>query len=102
MTSALGQSMKNRTLVGLALLSAFGCAHESKPDTGPEGPVANNANEAWPTQPANVPLVSGEEILEACATAGSCSPEVGDLTPQERIGLIDLCVHDAVFSAERA
>lgn len=94
--------MKTSTLVCFALFAVSGCANESKPDTGPEGPVAENATEAWPTQPNDLAVLSSEELLEACATAGSCSPEVAALPAEARIGLIDLCLHDAVFSAERA
>jgi hypothetical protein len=68
----------------------------------PTGPIARSADEAWPGAPAGVAPVSEPQILDACETAGSCSAEVMAFDVQTRLALVDLCVFDAVFSAERA
>lgn len=94
----------NRSYLLLASLITFGCVSEAPDDNafGPEGPVAKNAAEAWPDAPLNVPPITEEEILSACSIAGSCSDEVMNLSPESRTGVTDLCIYDAVFSAERA
>lgn len=93
-------------LLSLALLlGASACSFESNDppaDTDPDGPVATHAAEAWPSAPSGVPVISAPQILSACNRAGECSPEVTSASPTVRTALVDLCVHDAVFSAERA
>jgi hypothetical protein len=94
--------MKNRPLVCLVIPFLLAACIDERPDPEPEYPVAANATEAWPTQPLHAPVISREGILLACATAGSCYPGAFEVTPYERTALIDLCVSDAAFSAERA
>ena len=103
---ALRAAMRNFPLLasGPALALAFqGCliATNDAPERDAP-PVANNAREAWPTVPQNVPALGAEQVLEACAIAGQCMPEAST-TPQETmLGLIDLCVSQIAWSAERA
>lgn len=88
-----------------ASLIALGCSSPAPDDSSsydPEGPVATSAAEAWPDAPAGIPAITEEEILGACSIAGACSDEVMKLDLDSRTGVTDLCVHDAVFSAERA
>ncbi len=95
--------MRNVTFGSLILVTlGVGCSNQTDPTPEPDAPVASNAAEAWPDQPAGVAPITEENILEACATSGACSAEVAALSPEERLGLIDICVYDAVFSAERA
>jgi hypothetical protein len=90
-------------LLGFALLGSLACsAPHDRVDDGAKGPVAHDANEAWPTRPADVPVLRVDDIANACATAGLCAPEVMELEPQTRAALVDLCVSDVIFSAERA
>ena len=67
-----------------------------------KGPVATDAAEAWPAAPTNVPVISAEDVLKACSIAGACSPEVMQDDVSTRMALVDLCVSDGIFSAERA
>jgi len=71
-------------------------------DPSPLGPVAHSAEEAWPEAPQAVPPITHEDIARACVVAGACIPENEGIDHESMLGLIDLCVHDAVFSAERA
>jgi hypothetical protein len=88
----------------LVLVSACGSSPDDggQPNPSGQGPVATNASEAWPTAPENVPGISSSDILRACSIAGSCSSEVSSYDTETRTGLVDLCVYDTVFSAERA
>ncbi|MBW2457908.1 MAG: hypothetical protein JRI68_25610, partial [Deltaproteobacteria bacterium] len=85
------------------LVSAPACLSEGEQlDPSPLGPVARSAEEAWPDAPPAVPTISHAEIAQACVVAGACIPDSVGLDHSGLLGLIDLCVHDAVFSAERA
>lgn len=91
-------------LVGAALL--LGACSSSVTDASgsaslnPDGPVAHNAAEAFPNKPSGVPALSNSEILQACLAAADCVPS--QYTQEQMLGLVQLCVHDAMFSAERA
>jgi hypothetical protein len=92
------------TLFGAALLlcacsSSVTDASGSAP-LNPEGPVAHNAAEAFPDEPSGVPALSNSEILQACLAAADCVPN--QYTQEQMLGLVQLCVHDVTFSAERA
>lgn len=110
MTSALAPGMNTKSLglpLTLSLLLAASACNSSIDDgdttLGPsQGPVATNAAEAWPDAPADVPAITPEGVLEACSIAGACSQEVMQYDTSTRTALIDLCVFDAIFSAERA
>jgi hypothetical protein len=110
MTSARAEAMNIKSfelpLMLSFVLGATACSSSSDDGTshlGPsKGPVANNATEAWPDAPSNVPAISADDILQACSLAGACSDEVMQLDLETRMGLIDLCVFDATFSVERA
>jgi hypothetical protein len=108
MTSAKSAGMTYRLsfskhpYFGFALLGCFACSSPHDRDAEPKGPVAHDASEAWPDQPSNVPVLAAEDVVNACAIAGACSPEVMDLDVATRAQLVDLCVSDVVFSAERA
>jgi len=47
-------------------------------------------------------MLSEEQLLEACSIAGTCSPEVMSLDLETRLALVDMCIGDLVYSAERA
>lgn len=93
-----------------ALLSALAACTTSDPeraDPRPIGPVAHDAAEAYPDAPTGVPALTREQIAEACNIAGRCA--VGTTTDDGTVisaplavALMDLCVHDLVYSAERA
>src|SRR5690606_22455858 len=67
--------------------------------TPPIGPVASNAEEAWPTKP-DVEPISATEIVRACATQVSCTAQASPDT--DRLLAVDLCVTQMIWSAERA
>lgn len=84
---------------------ALGACSSNVTDTSgaplsPEGPVASNAAEAFPDKPAGVPPLSNSEILQACLDAADCVQT--QYTQEQMLGLVQLCVHDVTFSAERA
>ena len=76
-----------------------GCQNSSGgAEEGPIGPVARNAQEAWPTRPTNVPVLTREEIAGACAHWVAC-------TLPENIGSgqgVGACVGNVTWSLERA
>ncbi|MEZ4225694.1 MAG: hypothetical protein R3B13_32380 [Polyangiaceae bacterium] len=98
-----------------ALLSLSACSSDPvEPATsGPIGPLASNAAEAWPDVPT-VPAITHEQIARACVRAAECIPNdlfqqcptcfssSGELTPDVVLALVNICVFDAKFSAERA
>lgn len=114
MNHAIQATSKRTLLVGLGalLLLPTGCFVEfgsspsdDDPDPtqlDPRGPVATNADEAWPTKPDSVPQLEEQQIAEACAMAGACIPDREQFTQQEMLALIELCVANAVWSGERA
>jgi len=105
---------------GLALLalistSAAGCVIESSdndddaaggsggsggtvPD--PEGPIAHDANEAWPKKPTNVPTVTPAELVTACVEFATCGAEESPST--DPMTVVSFCVAELAWSAERA
>ncbi len=90
-------------LLGSALV--LGACSGSVTDTSgaslsPEGPVASNAAEAFPDKPAGISALSRSEILQACLAAADCIQT--QYTQEQMLGLVQLCVHDVTFSAERA
>lgn len=95
---------KTTTTCFALALAAIGCGSIDQETKGPkpEGPIAENASEAWPKAPSAVPAISPVEIATACARAGECIPDLDTFTQQEKMALVDLCVFDATFSAERA
>jgi hypothetical protein len=97
--------MKATTFFGLmAPLAALACSAPSfeLDFTHGYGPVAHDANEAWPDAPTGLPVLTRDELLRACATAGACDPEVMGWDLDTRLGLVEICVDDLIFSAERA
>lgn len=97
--------MKRLSSILVLSLSLVGCSFEPDDDTSasdPKGPIATNAEEAWPSAPASVASFGAEQILAACSRAGECSAEVMAGDAATRTGLVDLCVYDVVFSGERA
>lgn len=103
-------------LAAVMALSACSSAPVEETPAGPVGPVAANAAEAWPDAPS-VPAVTHQQIAQACERAAECIPDTmiqpcvksgactdpqGKLSHEELLALIDLCVYDATFSAERA
>ncbi len=92
-------------LSGIFFALVVGACSSAATDTGgappsPEGPVASNAAEAFPDRPANVPVLSNSDILQACLAAADCVQT--QYTQEQMLGLVQLCVHDVTFSAERA
>jgi hypothetical protein len=85
----------------LAPLACGGSNEEPAPET-PIGPVAKNAAEAWPERPQNVPAISAKQIAEACVLQAACIPAEEGVDRNALRSLVDLCAHDAAFSAERA
>ncbi len=79
-----------------------GSTPDDSHDVGAHGAVAHDAAEAWPDVPNGVPVISTQDLLAACGRAGECAPEVMQLDQSQRLALVDLCLTDAVFSAERA
>ena len=98
-----------KTALKLGLLMTFATAttacgtakDEPQPDE-PLGPVASNAQEAWPEKPASVPAITAEQIARACVMQAACIPASEGHDRKTLQGLVDLCAHDAAFSAERA
>ncbi len=73
------------------------------PDRPPAavGPVASNAQEAWPDKPAGVPPLSAKQVAQACVRLAECLvPEEYNLSSLQFLLL--LCVADAAISAELA
>ncbi|MBK7585644.1 MAG: hypothetical protein IPI67_36345 [Myxococcales bacterium] len=89
-------------IVCLSTACSFRHDDDSPRLTDPEGPVAASAAEAWPKAPTQVPAIDEQAILDACALAGACAPEVTAEDKSTRVSLVQLCVSDMVFSAERA
>lgn len=90
------------------VLSLLACRHSSgldwtdRPachsDTAPPMPVAHDAEEAWPDRPTNVPTITLEQVVRACAAYGPCNIALhGDV-----LSAVAACVWSVEFSAERA
>ncbi len=86
------------------VLPAIACGQSAEEPTpaSPIGPVAKDAAEAWPEQPTNVPSISAKQIAEACVLQAACIPAEEGFDRKTLRALVDLCTHDAAFSAERA
>ena len=67
------------------------CVHDLQP-------TATSAEEAWPERPDAVPVLTGEQILEACAVSATCRP---DAPAGGTLWFLDNCVAAVLFNAER-
>jgi hypothetical protein len=67
----------------------------------PIGPVAHDADEAWPKRPANVPIITPEQIASACAELAACD-ELDPSSGMDRLAVVAFCVSQLTWSAERA
>jgi hypothetical protein len=67
----------------------------------PIGQVARSAEEAWPERPADVPVLTSEQIARACGSYTLCAVlEAGEAS--DPLLLIDFCVAQITWAAERA
>ncbi len=65
------------------------------------GPVASNAQEAWPDRPAGMPPLSAKQIAQACVRFAECLfPDGYSMVSLQFVLLF--CVGDAAVSAELA
>lgn len=87
-----------RFFVFLAGITLAGCHNETTGKSGPIGEVAKNAAEAWPTRPFNVPPITREQLLSACARYVACDPTPADMVVTD----VGFCTGQVEFSAERA
>jgi hypothetical protein len=66
----------------------------------PEGPVAHDANEAWPKKSTTAPTITPEELVSACVEFTACG--AGDPNATDPMISISYCVSQLIWSAERA
>lgn len=90
--------------LGAALLAAACGSPTASGRAGaePQGPVAHDAGEAFPDRPAGVPAMKPGDIAAACAESAACIPDRATYSAADLSALIDLCVSDVRWSAERA
>ena len=97
--------MKTSHKLGLLFVPAAlaACSFETTPvEHTPEGPVADNATEAWPTESDVAPL-SIEKMTRACAAWAVCALEDADVAAQVDGPLaVEFCLAGLDWSAERA
>ena len=66
-------------------------------------PTATSAEEAWPERPDGVPVLTGEQIIEACTISATCWPDAPVWwTLEDRSWFLGNCVAAVSFAAERA
>src|SRR5262249_22663622 len=66
------------------------------PPGQPVGPIASNAQEAWPDRPMQPMPLTASEILDGCAAWAACQTNFSD-----RLTAAQLCVNDVEQNAER-
>jgi len=67
-------------------------------DTPPPRAVAHDAESAWPNRPKDVPTLSFEQVVRACAAFGPCNVELAG----SALSAVSYCIQAVQFSAERA
>jgi hypothetical protein len=106
------KNLRNGFALGLcALAAASGCIVIDDYDAGstgpvntpnPIGPVAKNADEAWPDKGTQPEPLTRDEIARGCAAHVVCAEGDGSTTVEERLLGLEFCVGGVPWSAERA
>lgn len=96
----------SRTLFLTAIAASAAACSVAINDNPPQnaiGPVAANADEAWPRRPTQPAALTPDEIALGCAAWAVCQgDDPNTVVMAEALASINLCALDIAWSAERA
>lgn len=79
-----------------------GSSTSTGPKPDPIGPVASNADEAWPDKGAQPDSLTRDDIAKACVALVGCSVTPEQVGSKEALLGMDICVAGVAWTAERA